>query len=117
MSEFAKLMREQLDEEREHIHTAILARVERIGNGTADVQPVQGGFPKLTGLPLVKQRYEYEDTGDTEGGGSSPVTKTVEGPIYEIGDTVIVVFLERARDGVGERKHALEDGLIMGVVE
>ena len=116
MSEFSRFMREQLNEEREHIHTALLGRIERIGNGTADVQPIQGDFPMLTGLPILKHRYEYEDTGDTEGGGSSPETKKVEGPIYEVGDTVLVVFLERPRDGVGERKHALEDGIIVGVL-
>jgi len=44
-------------------------------------------------------------------------TKIVEGPVYEVGDIVLVVFLERARDGKGNRKHSLEDGIIVGMIK
>ena len=117
MSEFSELIKEYLDEQASIMHTAILGRIARISGGTADVQPLQGNFPLLTGLPIIKHRYEYTDTGDTDTGSGPTETREVEGPKYEVGDTVLVVFLERARDGKGNRKHSLEDGVIVGLIK
>ena len=107
MSEFSELIKEALDERESRIHTAILARVERVNSESADVKPIQGEFPLLKNLPIIKHRYEYTVDGtDYE----------VEGPIYESGDIVLVIFLEKSRDGKGKRMHSLEDGIIAGLM-
>jgi len=116
MSEFSELIKECLEEQSSMIHTAILGRITKVENRKADVQPLQGDYPLLVGLPIIKHRYEYTDTLDTESGSGPTETRKVEGPIYETGDTVLVVFLERARDGKGNRKHSLEDGIIVGLM-
>ncbi len=114
MSEFNELINDIQEEVREGLHTALIGRVARVGNNTADVKPLQGAFPLLTGLPIIKHRYEYTDTLDTDSGSGPTETREVEGPIYQVGDTVLVVFLERPRDGKGQRKHSLEDGIVVG---
>ena len=131
MSELDSLFKEYLDEQASMMHTAILGRITKVNESTADVQPLQGGFPLLKGLPIITHRYEYKtqyhfwDDEEEEWvyvnpEESDPIfyteKKLVEGPIYEAGDTVLVVFLERARDGKGNRKHSLEDGVIVGLM-
>ena len=128
MSEFSELIKEYLDEQASMMHTAILGRITKVNESTADVQPLQGGFPLLKGLPIVTHRYEYKsqyhfwDEEEEEWDYDDPAPlyteeKIVEGPIYEVGDIVLVVFLERARDGKGNRKHSLEDGIIVGMIK
>jgi len=94
MSGFSEVIQEYIDEKLTMTHTAMLGRLTSVTETEADVQPLQGGFPLLKGLPVLKQSYVYEE-----------------------GDTVLVVFLERARDGAGQRKHSLEDGIVVGVVK
>ena len=115
MSDTIKFFDKLLENRVSDIHTSILGKIERINGNTADVQPLQD-YPLLVNLPLLKQKYEYTDTLDTEEGSAPTQTRLIEGPIYQKGDTVLVVFLERARDGRGNRKHDLSDGIIMGVV-
>ncbi len=132
MSEFDQVIREYLNEQQSMTHTAILGRITKVNENTADVQPLQGGFPLLKSLPLITHRYEYKsqyhfwDDEKEEWVYVNPADEapifhtevlTVEGPVYEVGDIVLVVFLERARDGAGERMHGLEDGIVVGVVK
>ncbi len=62
----------------------------------------------------------YSVTGGEGGSVTIPdQTLTISGitvtlPTYEVGDTVIVVFSERPTDSRYSRKHALEDGYIVG---
>jgi len=128
MSGFSEVIQEYIDEKLTMTHTAILGRITRVNESTADVKPLQGGFPLLKGLPIITHRYEYksqyhfwdEELEDWDYDDPAPLyteEKVVEGPIYEVGDTVLVVFLERARDGKGNRKHSLEDGIIVGMIK
>jgi len=94
MSEFSEVIKDYISESLSMTHTAMLGRLTSVTETEADVQPLQSGFPLLTGLPVLKQSYMYEE-----------------------GDTVLVVFLERARDGAGQRKHSLEDGIVVGVIK
>lgn len=91
MSEFNKLMRQYLDEQASSIHTAILGKIVKISNNKAQVEPMHEGYPLLIGVPMIKQSYNYA-----------------------VGNTVLVVFLERPIDGVGFRRHSLDDGIIVG---
>ena len=117
MSEFSELIKEYLDEKTSMLHTALLGRITSVSEKEADVQPLQGGFPLLKSLPLLTHRYEYTDTLDTDTGSGPTETRYVEGPVYEVGDIVLVIFLERSRDGKGNRKHSLEDGIIVGMIK
>ncbi len=102
-----------LEERLSNLHTALLGKITSIEveENRAHVQPLQGGLPLLVNLPLVKQTYKV-----TIPGGSSAGEYICTGPHYEVGDTVLVVFLERARDGIGDRKHDLSDGVIIGIL-
>jgi len=129
MSEFDQVIREYLNEQQSMTHTAILGRITKVNENTADVQPLQGGFPLLKGLPIITHRYEYKSQyhfwDDEEEEWDYTLDdppfhteiKVVEGPVYEVGDTVLVVFLERPRDGKGKRMHSLEDGIIVGLIK
>ena len=111
MSEFAKLLNQLLEGRLSAVHTAVIGRITRINANRADVQPLQGGYPLLVNLPLAYQRYKVTVTA-----GSSAGTYDCTGPVYEAGDRVLVLFLERAGDNVGGRKHDLSDGIIAGVI-
>lgn len=93
MSAFNKLLRSYVEEQFRMTHTAILAEITEINGETASARPLQGGYPVLRGLPMLERV-----------GG------------YNIADKVLIVFLEKPRDGVGERRHSLEDGVIVGVL-
>ena len=109
MSELSELLKDLADRMSSGIHTALLGRVTRVGNGKASVQPLQPGYPLLVDLPIAAQRYKVDVTlGEYSG------TFECYGPHYQPGDIVLVICLERARDGVGQRKHSLEDGIIVG---
>ncbi len=121
MSEFSELIKEQMEGRLTDLHTAITGRITNITGNTANVQPLQGDAPLLINLPMVTQRYRVDVSFDITGGGSyggETVSDTFDcyGPHYEVGDIVLVIFLERARDGAGDRKHDLSDGVIVGVI-
>jgi len=114
MSEFSKFMREQLNEEREHIHTAILARIERYNaeKMQADIKPLVK--EKHGEMPLIKNAaVSCLKTGDF-----------IIRPPYAKGDLVVAVIVERSIDNVifsgdeseqvGERKHDLQDAVVIG---
>ncbi len=116
MSETTKYLKRMMENRVSELHTALLGEITSINGNTASVKPIQGSFPLLVGLPMVKHRYEYTDTLDSDTGTGNTETREAVGPIYEVGDIVLVVFLERARDGAGDRKHDLSDGVIIGVI-
>jgi len=93
MSSFDKLLRGHLTEQFLMTHTAILGEITSIDGNKASARPLQRGYPVLTGLPMLEKPNGYN-----------------------IGDEVLIVFLESARDGVGDRRHSLEDGIIVGVL-
>ena len=115
MKEMLKFLDRTLENRISNIHTAIIGEIKRINGSSADVQPT--GLPLMVNVPLVKQKYQYTDTLDTEAGSGPTETRLIEGPVYAVGDNVLVIISERARDGKGNRKHDLVDGLIIGVVE
>lgn len=124
MSEFIKLIEGTIEGRLADLHTAMPCRVERFNEsaGTADVLPLfkrkfkgqtAQNMPLLVGLPAVKRKYKS---------GENIVT---EAPFYEPGDIVLVVFCERAMDRalLGQpvdplynRKHSLDDGVIIGLL-
>ena len=93
MSEFSELIKEYLDEKTSMLHTAILGEIKSIDGNAANVKPIQGDLPLLVDLPFLHRSNDYS-----------------------VGDTVMVVFLERARDGTGNRRHDLSDGVIVGTI-
>ena len=97
MSEFGKTIEKRINQKLGKVHTAIRGKITSVGDGVASVQP-DGDYPLLTNLPVITHRYEYEDGG---------VTKEVEGPVYQKGDRVLVVFFEKD----------LSDGIIVGMVK
>lgn len=108
-------------------HTALLGRITAISNGRADVRPLAGNVPTLQQVPWISHRYRYEDSyhywdeDEEKWDYEEPAPlyteeKTVEGPVYEVGDTVLVVFVEHPRDESADRGRRLDDGIIVGRV-
>jgi hypothetical protein len=111
-----------IEERLSQLHTVMPCRVERFNEsqGTADVVPLfmrkfknmsAQVMPKQSGLPILKRKIKNGDI------------VTIESPYYERGDIVLVVFAERALDRVStgkiadpqfDRKHGLDDGIIIG---
>ncbi len=89
MSEFQKLMDSLLGSDGRRV--AVSGKISRIAGGNADVQAE--GLPLLINLPMVRQKYRYDG-------------EDVEGPIYEPGDQVLVVFTG------GD----LSSGVVVGVI-
>ncbi len=121
MTWFEKVLEQYTDAKIEDLHTALPCRIESIdeNNGTANVQPLASGYPLLIDVPMLYQPYEVDVSFDIVGGGSYSGetvsgTFTCLGPIYQVGDRVLVVFSERPTDSRYTRKHALEDGYIVG---
>lgn len=126
MSEAIGFLDGIIDERLAHLHTAMPCRVESYNEseGTCDVVPlfmrkfVNGSaqqLPKLIDLPVMKRKRKTVVDGE--------VVPVVDEPYYERGDVVLVLFAERALDRVRSgkvadpqygRKHALEDGIIIG---
>lgn len=115
MSEGVNFMDGFIVEALANIHTAMPCTVESYNSsaGTANVVPIfkrkfKGEapqlLPKLVDVPVTKRKYKEND-----------VVK-VENTFYEPGDIVLVVFAERALDGIGGRMHSLEDGVIVGLL-
>lgn len=103
-------------------HTALMGRITAIDGNTAHVRPLQREYPLLQNVPMMQHRYRVDVGFTVVGGGSyggeqlGPTTFNCYGPHYQVDDVVLVVFLEAPRDGVGERDHSLEDGIIVGRV-
>ena len=150
MSDLSQLFRDSAGDNRESIHTAVPGRVTRVAGDRLDVEPLFAGMPLLVGLPVARRRYTVTvpavgytvagGTFDVSGGGGGSVTVpdrlvTVpgadlvlecDGPVYEVGDIVLVVFCERAIDEallagrpvepVSSRQHDLSDGIVVGVI-
>lgn len=114
-----------LSERLAHLHTCMPARVVRFDAlaMTADVQPLfmrrfEGrpaeALPLLLGLPVLRRKVDA--------GG----LVQVDSPVLEPGDIVVVLFAERALDRAmisdepadpeHGRRHALEDGIILGLL-
>ena len=102
MSVFEQLIDGYIKRQTNEIHTAIPGHIERIGRippvgdpvdlelHHADVQPIDRTMPLLINVP------------------------TVIGPLYSKGDKVLVVFGERPEDSGQTRRHALDDGYVVG---
>lgn len=125
MSQTEKYLRQLLESRAAEIHTAMPCKVESFdeSTGTAKVVPLfmtvfsnsdtPQQKPPLLNVPTAKRKYKS---------GTNIITET---PYYETGDIVMVVFLERAYDFVRNgnvadpkynRKHALDDGIIIGLL-
>ncbi|SMB95326.1 hypothetical protein SAMN00017405_0380 [Desulfonispora thiosulfatigenes DSM 11270] len=89
-----------------NLHTCMPCKIEKFNEaqGTADVVPLFIDLPMLINIPILKQKTKENSI------------ISVSHPFYEKGDTVLVVFAERALDGSGERKHDLSDGIILGLL-
>lgn len=116
MTEFLRALDNEIYQALQLAHTALLGRITAISNGRADVRPLAGDLPTLQQVPWISHRYEYTDTGDTDSGSGPTETRYAEGPVYEVGDKVLIVFLEHPRDESGDRGRRLDDGLIVGRV-
>lgn len=125
MSDAIRFLDGLLEERLAHLHTCMPARVTRYDaeRARADVQPLymrrdRGAarpvpLPLLTDLPVLRRRILVDEI---------PVVET---PHYEPGDIVLIAFAERALDRVlggamsdpgYSRKHALEDGIVLGLL-
>lgn len=123
MSETIKFFDGMIEERLAHVRTAIPCRIEKYDEtkGTADVVPLfmiknkdeaPQPLPMQVSVPVLKQKKRSGDT------------IYVETPYYDRGDIVLVVYCDRAIDRLEatsqpfdpefERKHALEDGIIIG---
>lgn len=99
MSEFIKMIDGAIDERIANLHTCMLCRV--ISTSPVNIKPIP------------KRKYKG---GKTEDYPLITNVLTLRGMTLEAGDTVVVIFSERALDGVGNRKHSLEDAIIIGVI-
>lgn len=124
MSSSLNFFDDMIEERLAQLHTLAPCRVESYNEsaGTANVVPLfmrkfrdraAEAMPPLTAVPVLKRKYR-----NTPGGSIQ-----TDIPVYERGDIVLVGFAERALDHVlsgriadpqFERKHALEDGIILG---
>jgi hypothetical protein len=125
MSEAIKYLNKMIENRLTDLHTAMPCKVESYNEaeGTAKVIPlfkikflgedVAQERPPLIDVPVIKHRYRIS--------GNLVEYK----PVYQAGDIVLVIFLERAFDMVknGEiadpiynRKHALDDSIIIGLL-
>lgn len=113
MSEAIKFFDGIIEERVSNIHTCMPCRVEKFNGDSADVQPIprrklkngqEMAYSLLVNVPILKRKTKT---------GTDPV---IDSPYYEKGDIVLVVFAESALDGVGNRKHDLSDGIIIGLL-
>lgn len=125
MSEVTKCLLKLTENRITDIHTSIPCKVESFNSSTntAKVTPlfkvkfanddVAQQRPPLINVPCLKRKIKINNV------------ITIETPFFEAGDIVLVVFLERAFDSVKNgqindpyysRKHALEDGVIVGLL-
>ena len=111
-----KAIKSIIEEKLYDLHTCVVATVTRVSGNRLDVQPIprrkykdgrEEPYPLLVNLPVVQNQA----TVTTNDG-----TFNVDFRNYQVGDRVLVVFSEKALDGVGGRKHSLSDGLVVGVI-
>ena len=87
-----------IEERLTNLHTAMPCRVRKFNeaNGTADIVPLfmrkfkgkpPQAMPMLINVPVIKRKYRKDGVIE------------VEDTVYESGDIVLVVFVERAMDG------------------
>lgn len=112
MSDTIKFLRGFLEGELSRLHTALPCRLTSLSPVSA-VPLVrldgQNKPPVLTNLYILQHRYKYAcaELGEHE----------CTGPIYEVGDRVLVVFLERPLDAATSgRRHDLSDGVVVGLI-
>ena len=119
MGEADRFLNDLFDTKLSELHTMLICRVVAATATTASVQPigkrkgpdgVVRAYPQLTNLPIMSTRH-----------GTTNLT-----PVYQVGDVVVVVFSERAIDGVigssgtvdpgSYRKHNINDGVVIGLI-
>lgn len=102
MSYFIEIMEFMKENNLSSINTCMICTVESFHRDTVDVITKTGH--KLIGLPISRRKYKEDG-----------VVK-VEETFYEKGDKVVVIFSDEALDNIGERKHDLVDGIVIGVI-
>ena len=128
-----KIIKSIVDEKLFDTHTCVLGRVVNVSTNTLDVQPLpkrkykdgrREDYPLLTRLPFTKRKANVtipQKTINVSGGyGSVNIpeeTLEIDFVPYERNDIVVVVFSEKSIDGVGNRRHSLSDGLVVGRVD
>lgn len=111
------------------IHTSVIGEVVRVGVDTLDVKPllkrkykdgIVEDYPVLVNLPYRKESATVTipevSTAVIGGPGGIVIperTLDIDFRQFEVGDKVVVVFSERAIDGVGGRNHSLSDGMVV----
>ena len=129
-----KVIKNMIEERLNEVHTCMLCRVISYNENTekARIKPLQQrkykdgkaeDYPIIENVPVLKRKVKRKETTTTTVEGTSNlVQETGEDEIYtdtpyiENGDTVLVVFTERARTGEGTRKFDLSDAVILGVI-
>jgi len=70
---------------------------------------------ELTPKLIIQPNFQRRKSGETN--SYPPITdppKLSHVPALKLGDTVFVIFAERALDHVGDRRHDLRDAVIIG---
>ena len=110
-----KVIQNMINENLYDLHTCMLCRVISFNesNRTATIIPIPQrkykdgrivNYPVISNvLTLRRKTRPFIDI-------------LLDVVFYESGDIVLVVFSERALDGVGDRKHDLTDAVILGVI-
>lgn len=102
MSYFVEIMENMHERNLSSIHTCKICTIESFNGSTVDVITNTGN--KLIGLPIMRRKYK-----------ENGIVK-VEETFYEKGDKVVVIFSDEPLDEIGERKHDLVDGIVIGVI-
>ena len=110
MSELHDFLKEEMDEQSERTHVAMLCRIVSFDSQQmrASIQPMQKGLPLIENVPVALQK-------------AGPFFIRVP---FEKGDVVVVVFADKGIDTqintgadaeeMGERKHDLSDAMVVG---
>ncbi|SFL81079.1 Gp138 family membrane-puncturing spike protein [Salibacterium qingdaonense] len=123
------------------LHTAMPCRVESFAAGKAELQPLfkrkekgkeAESYPPILEAHALSQRFIIKDKYVSSVSSEHALSYTEEEierevtPVYKKGDIVYVVFAERALDNVisgseadpeFSRHHALEDAVIVGLIQ
>jgi hypothetical protein len=127
-----KVVNNIINEKLYDLHTCVIGKITRVSGNVADVQPIpnrkyrdgkEQPYPLLINVPILQNEATVTISSKTisVSGGDGSVTipeevLNIDFREYQVGDRVLVVFSERALDGVGGRRHDLSDGLIVGVI-
>ena len=110
MSELHDFLKEEMDEQSEKTHVAMLCRIISFDSQQmkANIQPMQKGLPLIENVPVALQK-------------AGPFFIRVP---FEKGDIVVVVFADKGIDTqintgadaeeVGVRKHDISDAIVVG---